>query len=243
VTADIKTAAAHGCFAVCCITALTAQSTQGVKAMEVVRAGLVRRTLDELAADLPIAAVRLGMLGSAEVATVVAEFLERLLYPVVVLDPIFRATSGAPLLEPEGIKLIGERLVPLATVVTPNIDEAEALTGIPVRDEAGQKAAEAKLLAMGCRAAAITGGHRPEAADLLLWRQADGSTGEQWFRAPKIDSRSTHGTGCAFATSLTCELVLGKSLPEAVAAAKQFVRKAIESAEPMGKGTGPLKLI
>jgi hydroxymethylpyrimidine/phosphomethylpyrimidine kinase len=214
-----------------------------VHAVEPLSGDLVRRTLEELAADLPIAAVRIGMLGSAEVAVVVADFLEKLRPPIVVLDPILQASSGAELLEPEGVEIVRTRFLRLATVVTPNILEAEVLTGIAVRDDSGQRAAGAKLLESGCQAAVVTGGHLKEASDLLLWRRTERGTGEQWFRGPKIESRSTHGTGCAFATSLACGLALGKPLPEAVGAAKEFVRRAIQTAEPMGRGTGPMKLI
>ena len=243
ITADVKTIASHNCFAICCITALTVQSTLGVRSVEPLSGNLVRRTLEELAADLPIAAVRIGMLGSDEVAVAVADFLEKLLPPIVVLDPILRASSGAELLDADGMDIVRSRLIPLATVVTPNSEEAEALTGIAVRDEAGQRSAGTKLLEMGCRAVVVTAGHLKVASDLLLWRRAEVGIGEQWFRGPKIESRSTHGTGCAFATSLACGLALGKNLPEAVGAAKDFVRRAIETAEPMGKGIGPLKLI
>jgi hydroxymethylpyrimidine/phosphomethylpyrimidine kinase len=210
--------------------------------MEPVRPEIVRDTLEELAADLPIDAVRIGMLGAAGVAEVTADFLERLRCPVVVLDPIIRASSGAALLDPKGLQILRNRLLPLSTVVTPNINEAAELTGIAVEDESGQRLAAERLLKMGSKSAVVTGGHLAEAADLLVW-QENGEVCEQWFRALKLESRSTHGTGCAFATSLACNLSVGKSLPDSVAAAKEFVRQAIAAAEPLGKGTGPMKLI
>lgn len=243
VTADVKTAASHGCFALCCITALTVQSTRGVASVEPVKGEMVRRTLEELAADLPINAVRIGMLGSAEVAAEVAGFLERLKCPIVVLDPVIRASSGAILLDPEGVRILRDRLLPLSTVVTPNIEEVRELTGVAVGGEADQLAGAERLLQLGAKAAVVTGGHLPEAVDLLLCRNADGETTSRWFRASKLDSRSTHGTGCAFATSLACNLALGKHLPDAVAAAKDFVYQAIKNAEPLGSGIGPMKLI
>src|SRR5207248_363182 len=131
ITADIKTIAAHGCYGVACITAMTVQSTQGVSRVEALPARLISDTLKELSQDVEIAAVKIGMLGSAEVAAAVGDFLNSAKLPNVVLDPILRSTSGARLLEPKGEKLMLERLLPLATVITPNLDEAAALSGLP----------------------------------------------------------------------------------------------------------------
>jgi len=238
VTADVQTILAHGCYPITCITALTVQTTQGVKRVEPVGGKLVRDTLRELAKDFSIAAVRIGMLGSGEVAKAVADFLRAAALEHVVLDPILKSSSGADLIDKAGQKVIRERLLPLAEVITPNLDETAALIGSPVRNSREIHAAPRKLHAMGARGVVITGGHRDEAIDLLSWQ---GRLEEFW--AEKIESRSTHGTGCAFATSIACELANGKPVREAVLAAKKYVRRAIEKAVPMGKGTGPLKLI
>jgi hydroxymethylpyrimidine/phosphomethylpyrimidine kinase len=227
-TADIKTASAHGCFAVTCITALTVQTTQGVRNVEPVQDDVIRRTLEDLASDFHIAAVRIGMLGCA--ASAVADSLESARLNNVVLDPIIKSSSGADLISAEGLRVLCERLIPLATVVTPNVDEALALTG----DKDLQKSAR-KLHEMGAGAVVITGGHLNEAADLLF---ADGKLEE--FRAPKIQSKSTHGTGCAFATSIACGLAKGMTVRESVIQAKAFVRSAIDSAVRIGKGVGPV---
>jgi hydroxymethylpyrimidine/phosphomethylpyrimidine kinase len=228
VTADIKTTAAHGCFAVTCITALTVQTTQGVRRVESVLDDVVRQTLDELANDFDIAAVRIGMLGCA--ASAVANFLESANLKKVVLDPVIKSSSGADLINADGLRTLRERLIPLATVVTPNIDEALALTG-----ENDPQMSARKLQELGAGAVVITGGHLNEAIDLLF---LDGKFEE--FRAPKIQSKSTHGTGCAFATSLACGLAKGKTVREAVIEAKAFARNAIESAISVGKGVGPV---
>ncbi|HWR14588.1 MAG TPA: bifunctional hydroxymethylpyrimidine kinase/phosphomethylpyrimidine kinase [Terriglobales bacterium] len=228
VTADIKTIAAHGCFGITCITALTVQTTQGVSAVEPVRPEIIRRTLDELADDFDIAGVRIGMLGSS--AAVIADFLQSAKLKNVVLDPIVKSSSGAELVDHLGLTVLRNQLLQLADVVTPNVDEAEALTGT-----ADHYAAANRLLDMGARAVVVTGGHLAEAVDVLVTRD-----GSEEFRAPKIQSRSTHGTGCAFATSIACELAKGKSLREAVIEAKRFVRHAIESAYSVGRGVGPL---
>src|SRR5712671_4358017 len=145
VTADIKTIAAHGCYGVACITALTVQSTAGVRRVEPVDPGIVRETLEELASDIELSAVRIGMLGSGKVAKVVADFLDsrsgKSRLPNVVLDPILRSSSGAELLDGAGVRLLVEQLLPLADVVTPNVDEAAAMTGLRVTDLEEMKAA------------------------------------------------------------------------------------------------------
>lgn len=238
VTADVQTILAHECHPVTCITALTVQTTQGVKRVEPVAGTLVRDTLRELAKDFQIAAIRVGMLGSGGVATVVADFLLAGGFEHLVLDPIIKSSSGADLIDEAGQKVIRDRLLPLAEVITPNLYEAAALVGSPVRDSKEIRNAARHLHAMGARGVVITGGHRDEAVDLL---SLQGRVEEFW--AEKIESRSTHGTGCAFATSIACELAVGKPVREAVIAAKKFVRQAIEKAVPLGKGTGPLKLI
>jgi len=255
VTADIKTIAAHGCYGATCITALTVQNTRGVRAVEVVRPEVVRASLRELAADLPISAIRIGMLGSAAVAEVVAEFLESTRLPITVLDPIVRASSGAELLEPAGVAILRQRMLPLVSVVTPNVEEVAVLAGTPVngpasaavgllgadaepRLQAAVRAAEV-LLNQGVQAIVVTGGHLEKPNDVLLWRW-EGILQLRSFPSRRIESRSTHGTGCAFASALACRLALGAPLPEAVAGAQQYVLRAIETAERIGQGTGPI---
>lgn len=238
VTADVQTILAHGCYPITCITALTVQTTQGVKRVEPVAGALVRDTLRELAKDFSIAAVKIGMLGSGEVAKAVADFLSGAGLEHVVLDPILKSSSGADLIDKAGQRVVRERLLPVAEVITPNLDEAAVLIGAPVKDAKEIHGAPRKLHAMGARAVVITGGHRDEAIDLL---SLQGRVEEFW--AEKIESKSTHGTGCAFSTAIACELARGQSVREAVVAAKRFVRQAIERAVPIGKGTGPLKLI
>lgn len=245
VTADIKTAAAHGCFAVTSITAVTVQTTQGVRRVEPIQGEIVYETLFELAADLPIDAIRIGMLGSAEVADAVASFLETTHTPKVVLDPILRSSSGADLLDANGVQILKNRLLPLATVVTPNLTEAEVLTRLRISGIGEMRAAGRELLRLGVRNAVVTGGHlEGDATDLLLWRP-DGTDEifEEELRGERIQSTSTHGTGCAFATSVACHLARGFRIPEAVSAAKQFVKSAIEHASPMGHGKGPMELL
>lgn len=239
ISADIKTIAAHGCYGVACITALTVQSTVGVRRVEPVDAGLVVETLTELASDLQIAAVHIGMLGSGKVVRAVADFLVAHKMMNVVLDPIFKSSSGTDLVDAAGARLLIEKLLPLATVVTPNIDEASALTGLAVTDPEQMRAAARKLHEMGASAVVVTGGHLEKAIDLLSFTGSRGIE-QELFKSARLKSNSTHGTGCAFATSVACHLAMGRGLPEAVLLAKAYVAAAISNAHPLGRGTGPV---
>jgi hydroxymethylpyrimidine/phosphomethylpyrimidine kinase len=243
VTADIKTIAAHGCYGVACITALTVQSTAGVRGVHPVDPKVATETLVELVADVEIAAVHIGMLGTGEVVKAVADFLgnrsRKARLPNVVLDPIIKASSGADLLDAAGVKLLMEKLIPLADVVTPNIDEAAALTGLKVTDIEEMKAAAAKLHELGCPAVVVTGGHLEKATDLLSLKTAQGIEYEV-FKAERQRSNSTHGTGCAFATAMACHLALGRGLAEAALLAKTYVTAAISYGHDLGRGIGPL---
>lgn len=246
VTGDIKTAAAHGCYAVTCVTALTVQNTLGVRRVEPVLGEVTAETLYELAQDFPISAVRIGMLGSGEVAEAVAAFLETTKLPNVVLDPIIKSSSGADLLDHRGLEILKQRILPISELVTPNLAEAAALAGVEVSDLGSMRAAGEKLLAMGAKNVVVTGGHLAgkRAIDLLLWQALPGGeVFEEQLAAEHIESNSTHGTGCAFATSVACHLARGFRLPDAVSGAKNFVMSAIENAEPMGQGKGPMELL
>ncbi|HXM64576.1 MAG TPA: bifunctional hydroxymethylpyrimidine kinase/phosphomethylpyrimidine kinase [Terriglobales bacterium] len=239
ITADIKTIAAHGCYGVACITALTVQSTAGVRRVETVDSGLVTETLAELVADVEIAAVHIGMLGSGKMVRTVADFLATRKLPNVVLDPILKSSSGAELLDAAGVRSLAEKLIPLSTVVTPNIDEASALTALPVTDPEQMRAAARKLHEMGASAVVITGGHLEKAIDLLSFTSRRGIQ-QELFKSARLKSNSTHGTGCAFATAVACHLALGRGLPEAVLLAKAYVAAAISNAHPLGRGIGPV---
>jgi hydroxymethylpyrimidine/phosphomethylpyrimidine kinase len=253
ITADIKTIAAHECYGVSCITALTVQSTRGVRRVVGVNPEIVADTLQELHADLTIDAVHIGMLGNELVVTVVADFLDRARLPHVVLDPVLKSSSGADLLDSAGIRLLIERLLPLAELVTPNLDEAGILTGIMVSNLDQMREAATRLHALGAMNVVITGGDAPgghtpgsqpektpeKAIDLLSFTVGRGAQTEV-FKADRQRSNSTHGTGCAFSTALACHLAHGRGLPEAVLLAKVYVSAAIANAHPLGKGVGPL---
>jgi hydroxymethylpyrimidine/phosphomethylpyrimidine kinase len=239
VTADIKTMAAHGCYGVACITAMTVQSTAGVRKVVVTSAGLVSETLRELLSDIEVAAVHIGMLGSGAVAKAVAEILESEKLGNVVLDPVLKASSGADLLDREGLEILKKRLIPLSAVVTPNTDEAAVLTGLAVTNPEQMREAAHTLHEMGARGVAITGGHLSKAIDLLSFTTGRGVE-QEIFKSDRQKSNSTHGTGCAFATAMSCHLALGRGLPEAVLLAKAYVTAAIANAHPLGRGIGPV---
>ncbi len=239
VTADIKTIAAHGCYGVACITALTVQSTSGVRRIKPLSPDLVAETLKELTSDVAIAAVHIGMLGSGKIVRAVAEFLAKEKPHNVVLDPILKSSSGVDLVDRTGARLLIEKLLPLATVVTPNVDEASALTGLAVTSPEQMRAAATKLQAMGAKAVVITGGDLEKAIDLLSFTSKRGIE-QEIFKSDRQRSNSTHGTGCAFATAVACHLAQGRGLPEAVLLAKAYVAAAIANAHPMGRGTGPV---
>jgi hydroxymethylpyrimidine/phosphomethylpyrimidine kinase len=236
ITADIKTIAAHGCFGVAAITALTVQSTTGVRQVSPVDPKLLRDTLDELASDVKVSAVHIGMLGSAEMATEVVDFLQRSQLPHVVLDTIIKSTSGTNLLDDPGLKVLSEKLMPLAEVVTPNAEEAAALTGLQVSYVDDMRQAARKLHEMGAKGVVITGGHLEKATDVLSLKNGD----FQIFKSDKQESTCTHGTGCAFSTAIACHLAHGRTLPEAVLLAKAYITAAIANAYPIGKGAGPV---
>src|SRR5215471_2133668 len=195
ITADIKTMAAHGCYGVTCITALTVQSTRGVRRVEPVEGQVITDTLEELADDMEIAAVKIGMLGSADAARAVTEFLKRHQPHNVVLDPVLISSSGAQLLSAEGEQILKEHLLALALVVTPNIDEAAALTGLPVTNLDEMASAAARLRHSGAANVVITGGYLDPPADLI---DARSNKAPVVVSGKKIVTRSTHGTGCAF---------------------------------------------
>jgi hydroxymethylpyrimidine/phosphomethylpyrimidine kinase len=239
ITADIKTIAAHECYGVSCITALTIQSTQGVRRVEALDPALIAETLQELVLDLAVGAVHVGMLGNARVVEVVADFLSHACLPHVVLDPILKSSSGADLLDKAGTQLLIERLLPLAELVTPNLDEASALTGMAVTNLQQMREAAACLHGLGAINVVVTGGHLEKAIDLLSFR-TDRGTETEVFKADRQRSNSTHGTGCAFATALACHLAHGRGLPEAVLLSKAYISAAIANAHPLGQGVGPL---
>ncbi|HKW16812.1 MAG TPA: bifunctional hydroxymethylpyrimidine kinase/phosphomethylpyrimidine kinase [Terriglobales bacterium] len=236
VTADIKTIAALGCYGVSAITALTVQSTAGVRRVVPVEPELLTDSLEELTRDVKVSAVHIGMLGNQGIAAAVAEFISRARLRNVVLDPILVSSSGARLLDDGGLQVLTGQLLPLADVITPNIDEAAALTGREVKNPEQMTAAAERLHEMGSKAVVITGGHLDPAIDVLSIR----GQASQVFRADRLGSANTHGTGCAFSTAIACYMALDCPLSTAVSRAKNYVFEAIRNSYSIGKGPGPV---
>jgi hydroxymethylpyrimidine/phosphomethylpyrimidine kinase len=239
VTADLKVFEKYGIYGIAAVTALTVQSTQGVRCVEPVSGRLLQETLDFLAEDLPLAGVKIGMLGSAEAVREVARFLTRRSIPreQVVLDPVLVSSSGFALLDPSAVHILKKELLGLVGWVTPNMDELGTLTGASNfrRESVPELARRVASLGPGLNVV-VTGGHR-DPPDDFLWL-ADGT--ETWFPGSRIDTTSTHGTGCVFSSALLCRLLAGDGPVEAVRGAKEFVRRALETAVPLGKGKGPV---
>jgi hydroxymethylpyrimidine/phosphomethylpyrimidine kinase len=239
IQADLKTVSALGGFGMTAITALTAQNTLGVFGAHPVPPEFViqqmRVVLDDIGAD----AIKIGMLGSAEIANAVADFLETMdttAIPIV-LDPVMISTSGRALLDAPGAMALKQRLLPKATVLTPNLSEAEALTGLRIDGLPAMEEAAGSLLSAGARNVLLKGGHLDgdELIDLLV-----GQDGRTEFRHPRIDTRHTHGTGCTLASAIAVGLAKGLALGDAVGAAHDYVQKAIRAAPGFGQGNGPL---
>ncbi len=235
IAADLKTFAAHNCYGVAAITALTVQNSQTVSGVYPVEAQQLRESIDALFADGRIASVKIGMLGTSANAEVVYEALVNRAPIPIVLDPVFRSSSGRELLDGEGVRVLRERLLERATVVTPNLEEAAALTSMKVSNVEEMKAAARRLVEMGARAAVVTGGHLDRAVDAFC----DGITCET-FAGDKVKPDNTHGTGCAFSSAIASNLALGRQLRDAIVLAKAYVTEAIRKAFSTGPGRLPL---
>jgi hydroxymethylpyrimidine/phosphomethylpyrimidine kinase len=237
IQADLKTFAALGVYGTSAITAVTAQNTLAVTAVQALDPELVRAQVDAVLDDIGADAVKTGMLANSALVEVVVEQARRGRLPNLVVDPVMIAKSGDRLLADEAVRAVRERLLPQALIVTPNHPEAEVLVGHVIEGDSAVRAAATRIVEMGARWVVMKGGHRPgaEIVDLLH----DGR--EFWeFRSPRIETRSTHGTGCTLASAIAARLALGDSVPEAVGAAKEYVHEAISRAQAIGHGHGPL---
>jgi hydroxymethylpyrimidine/phosphomethylpyrimidine kinase len=237
IQADLKTFAAQDVYGLSVLTAVTAQNTLGVRAVQEVDPKIISAQLDAVAEDFQIGAVKTGMLASAAVIAVVADGLKRHDLNPLVVDPVMVAKSGDRLLHDDAIEALRGLLIPLAEVVTPNLPEAEALAGRPVRSKADRIAAGRAILAMGAKSVVIKGGHGSEDPVIDLLVRAEGV---EEYQAPRIETTSTHGTGCTFSAAIAAGLARGLPLPEAVGAARRYLSEALESAPGLGRGHGPL---
>lgn len=244
ITADLKVFAAHDIYGMACITALTIQSTLGVRRVEPVAAGTIRDTLACLRDDIIPAGVKIGMLATAEAVTETARFLAEtgIDRRRVVLDPVIRSSSGRELLTSEGLTRLRSELLPHIGWITPNLDELAALTERPSlqREDIAIAAAELQQITRDAGNPGlhivVTGGHLDRPDDFLLTPKGSA----EWLPGERVATRSTHGTGCAFSSALLCQLIRGAEPKEAAASAKAYVTDALKAAFPVGKGKGPM---
>jgi len=236
VVADVKTFTAFGCFAAAAVTSLTYQNTTGVFGAAHQTAEAVRRQVLPVVEDFRVAGMKTGMLPTREIISEVARLLREEALPAPVVDPVVRSTSGYDLIDDEALGALKAGLLPLARVVTPNIPEAERITGLVIRDEEGMARAARVMRELGAPAVLVKGGHlTADALDLL-----DEGGRVTVFRAERVETTSTHGTGCTLAAAIAACLARGLTLEEAVGAAKRFVTEAIRRAPGLGRGHGPV---
>jgi hydroxymethylpyrimidine kinase/phosphomethylpyrimidine kinase len=239
IQADLKTFAAFNVYGTCAITAVTAQNTAGIEAIEVLSADFVTAQMEAVAGDIALHATKTGMLANAAIVEAVAAAIDELDLPLVVVDPVMVSTDGRRLLDADGEQAMRLELFPRARVVTPNVPEAEALSGVRIASLEDLREAAGRILDMGPRAVIITGGHatfergtqRPEVVDFLY----DGHETHE-FSAPRVAAPGTHGTGCAYASAIAAGLALGISLTDAARDAQQFVGGAIAGRTTVGRG-------
>jgi hydroxymethylpyrimidine/phosphomethylpyrimidine kinase len=238
IQADIKTITALGAFAATAITALTAQNTLGVHNVMPIPPAFIRQQIEVVLSDIGADVIKIGMLGDVATIGTVCDAIRDLAPGLpVVLDPVMVAKGGYALLAAEAVDILRRRLLPLSAVITPNLPEAEALTGVTIRTEADMQVAARTILTMGVPAVLLKGGHL--ASDTIVDLLAT-ETGTQAFSGPRIATRHTHGTGCTTASALAAGLAQGLTLSDAVIRARLYVRAAIEAAPGLGQGHGPL---
>lgn len=237
IQADLKTYSAHNVYGMSVITAVTAQNTTGVTAVHNIPVDIVRAQIDAVFSDIQVDGVKIGMLSDSEIAACVAERLRFYAPNIIILDPVMVSTSGSKLLSDDAINVIKSELIPIASMVTPNIPETETLTGMTVNNIESMKAAAEAIFNMGAKNVLVKGGHLSAAADDVLY---DGKS-VSVFKGERIKSRNTHGTGCTISSAICANMANGMSAAEAVRSAKEYVRRGIENAPDIGHGSGPLR--
>ncbi len=241
IQADLKTVSALGGYAATAITAITVQNTLGVRAIHPVPPEYVRGQIEAVMDDIRPSAIKIGMINDVAIARIIAECLRKYRPKHAVFDPVMVSTSGHRLIEEEAIGVLTRELIPLTHLITPNLREAEVLTGHPINKVEEMKAATRELLKLGCRAVLLKGGHLEGGQMCDVLQTADEEV-PYLFTSDKIESRNTHGTGCTLSSSIATFLALGYSLPDAVERAKAYVTGGIEAGKDVhiGEGHGPL---
>jgi hydroxymethylpyrimidine/phosphomethylpyrimidine kinase len=242
IQADLKTFAAHGVYGLSAVTAVTAQNTVGVTRADPIQSDLVTAQLEAVMSDFGAHAAKTGMLANAAIVEAVAAAVQALELPYLVVDPVIVSSSGDPLLDDDGVMVLKKELVGRAHAVTPNIPEAEVLSGISIRSEQDRREAARRLFALGPGYVVITGGHAPHfsnASDRIVDLVYDGDVFTE-YATDRVAGRHTHGTGCAYSASIAAHLALGRSLHEAIPLAQAYVAGAIRHAPQLGAGAGPI---
>ena len=236
IQADLKTFSALGVYGASTLTAITAQNTVAVTAVHELPTDLIAAQIEAVVTDIGVDAAKTGMLSSSAIVRVVASEVQRHGIENLVVDPVMVAKSGDPLLQQEAVDSVRTSLVPLATLVTPNVPEAETLAGHKIESDEDMREVARRIIGMGARAVVVKGGHREGPATDIYF---DGSNFTE-FSSERFDTVNTHGTGCTFASAAAAGLAQGKSVLDAVAQAKEFVTEAIRNSYPLGKGHGPV---
>ena len=236
IQADLKTMTMNGVYAMSVITALTAQNTTGVAAIQEVTPAFLGQQMDAVFEDIRPDAVKIGMVSSAALIEVIGQRLRQYQAEKIVVDPVMVATSGSALLETDAVAALKQTLLPMAALITPNIPEAEVLSGMKIQGEADMEAAGRRLYeSYGC-AALVKGGHSVSDANDLLY----GPEGPVWFRGKRIDNPNTHGTGCTLSSAIAANLAKGYSLEDSIRRAKEYLSGALAAMLDLGRGSGPM---
>ena len=236
IQADIKTMTVHGVYAMSAITAMTAQNTTGVRAIQEATPEFLKQQLDAVFEDIRPDAVKIGMVSSAELIRVIADRLRFYGAEQIVVDPVMVASAGSSLIRQEAVRVLIRELLPLATLVTPNIPEARVLSGLPIETGADMIAAAKHIGDSFQCAVLLKGGHSLNDANDLLY--LDGKL--RWFEGKRIDNPNTHGTGCTLSSAIAANLALGYSLPESIRRAKTYLSNALSAMLDLGRGSGPI---
>lgn len=236
IQADIKTITAHKMYAMSAITALTAQNTTGVYGVLEATPEFVGQQLDCIFNDIRPDAVKIGMVSNASIIKVIADKLAQYKAENIVVDPVMISTSGSKLLSDSAIDTLKSRLLPIATVITPNIPEAESLCGFAIETKVDMLRAAKLISKLVNQSVLVKGGHLSDSADDLLFTNGEA----YWFESPKVDNPNTHGTGCTLSSAIACNLALGYSMEESIRNAKEYITGALKAGLNLGKGSGPL---
>ncbi len=240
IQADLKTISAHGMYGMSVITSVTAQNTTGVYGVCDMEPDFVGRQIDCIFEDIRPDAVKVGMVSNADIIECIVNRMEQYKPEILVVDPVMVSTSGCMLLEDSALQMLTSRLIPLAALITPNIPEAQVLSGIQIQNEEDMVQAARIIYEKTGTAVLVKGGHLTSQASDILYRVPEDEPEETWFHGKRIDNPNTHGTGCTLSSAIACQLAAGQNLETGVTQAKQYISNAIQAGLNLGTGSGPL---